>query len=463
MSHADEVITDVNTRRLSARAEGERFSLAWDYPGTTLLEVRVLRSEKRVAESADDGVAEDQQVVYQDVTGSFRDTGLRPDRAYYYTVFARETGGEWVRWNDYSLPCEAKLGLRRYMGILTKAWRTRSSPFVFMVLFTTALTVATLGGARAAFASGDAAQSGSAADRMLAVVEADPDVAAVLAGKDAHSDVVSWGGTDERPAGYTFVFRWQAAGAADVDAVWSLLRTGDATPRAPYQTTAYRLRLTDVTAVRVDVLAADSRILQIMPVDGATQYGVDEQTWPPISWLPWLSARPWLPAPLFVVLALLLMARSYARSRAWNRRTPSMTRHDRQFIGRLAVLIFLLLGVIWACYEGWHAAVWPSLGTASTGAGELTSLPLLIIPPALFLVGLVLELSAGFRRGAWGLVTVLAGAASIFYLATTLTDTTTNLNLTAYILLAVLTLVAIPRAFTTGKMGWSRSDGLRFG
>ena len=32
-------------------------------------------------------------------------------------------------------------------------------------------------------------------------------------------------------------------------------------------------------------------------------------------------------------LAILLMVRAWLRSRAWNRRLPSMTRHDRQFIG----------------------------------------------------------------------------------------------------------------------------------
>jgi hypothetical protein len=39
-----------------------------------------------------------------------------------------------------------------------------------------------------------------------------------------------------------------------------------------------------------------------------------------------------------------------------------------------------------------------------------------------------------------------------------MTGTATNLNLTYYILLAVLTLLAGPRAFSAGRMGWSRDS-----
>ncbi len=38
------------------------------------------------------------------MTGSFRDTGLSLDQPYFYTVFARHPGGEWVRWEEYSVP-----------------------------------------------------------------------------------------------------------------------------------------------------------------------------------------------------------------------------------------------------------------------------------------------------------------------------------------------------------------------
>ena len=102
MSHADEVITDVNTRRVMARARDGCFTIAWDYPGSTLLEVRILRSLQGFAETPDDGPGAEQELVYRDVTGSFRDTC--PDAALpsFYTVFARHPGGEWVRWGEYS-------------------------------------------------------------------------------------------------------------------------------------------------------------------------------------------------------------------------------------------------------------------------------------------------------------------------------------------------------------------------
>ena len=99
------------------------------------------------------------------------------------------------------------------------------------------------------------------------------------------------------------------------------------------------------------------------------------------------------------------MVRAWLRSRAWNRRLPSMTRHDRQFIARVAVLLFLLAGFAWQFYEGWYRGDGPSLGSSS--AGSLASLPLLLIPPGLFVAGLILELSAAPRRGSWALLAVL--------------------------------------------------------
>ena len=75
---------------------------------------------------------------------------------------------------------------------------------------------------------------------------------------------------------------------------------------------------------------------------------------------------------------------------------------------------------------------------ASSSAGSLASLPLLLIPPGLFVAGLILELSSAPRRGSWGLLAVLSGAASAYFLAAAMTGATTNLNLTYYILLAVL-------------------------
>ena len=123
VSHADEVITDVNRRRVMARAHEDSFTIAWDYPGRTLLEVRILRSSEGLAASVDDGPEQGQELVYQDVTGSFRDTSLRPDQQYYYTVFARHPGGEWVRWEEYTLPSEPASGLNDWDRLLSKAHR----------------------------------------------------------------------------------------------------------------------------------------------------------------------------------------------------------------------------------------------------------------------------------------------------------------------------------------------------
>jgi hypothetical protein len=113
VSHADEVITDVNRRRVRARAHADIFTIAWDYPGRTLLEVRILRSNEHPAGTAEDGPDRGQEIVYQDVTGSFRDTGLRTDAAYFYTVFARQAGGEWVRWDEYEAGEQRGSGVRQ--------------------------------------------------------------------------------------------------------------------------------------------------------------------------------------------------------------------------------------------------------------------------------------------------------------------------------------------------------------
>ena len=91
MSHADEVITDVNRRRVLTRAHEDSFTIAWDYPGRTLLEVRILRSSEGPAASSDDGRDEGQELVYQDVTGSFRDTGLPAGRSRTSTPSSRGT------------------------------------------------------------------------------------------------------------------------------------------------------------------------------------------------------------------------------------------------------------------------------------------------------------------------------------------------------------------------------------
>ena len=457
MSHADEVITDVNTRRLFAHVEDGHFTLGWDYPGRTLLEVRILRSEQRFAATAD-ADAEGQQVVYQDVTGSFRDTGLRPDRPYFYTVFARHPGGEWVHWGEYSLPCEPTSGWREFGRLVKKGVGSRIMPSVVILLCLAAVAAAIAGSAAAAASA--AQTKGKQSAEAIAIAQADPRLAALLAGADwGSADVTPWGGTAQAPAGATVTVRWAAAKSRSMAGLWPLLTSmSNDHPVPPYATVEHRLRVDDLTALRVDVLLPERHVLQVLPVDGQTSFVLLEQTWPPFSWFPWFTARPWVLAPLFILVGALIVARAWRRSRAWNRRLPSMTRHDRQFIGRLSVILFLLAGMAWQIYEGIYAASLPAVDPTGFNAGDLAALPLLLFPPALYLAALALELTPAPHRVAWGLVAVVAGATTGYNLATAMTGTATNLNLTYYILLGVLTLLAIPRAFSAGRMGWSRDS-----
>jgi hypothetical protein len=318
------------------------------------------------------------------------------------------------------------------------------------------------GGGEPAAADNTAAQPDAAVAAAEAAAKADPSIAAVLEGKDATLDASSWDDAQGRPAGTTLLYRWAGADAGEVDDEWPLLRA-EGIPAAPYDASTYRIRATGVSALRVDVLTDGTRILQVLPMDGETRFTLEEQTWAPFSWFPWFTAAPWVFAPVILALAVLLMARAWRRSRAWNRRLPSMTRHDRQFIARVAVLLFLMAGFAWQFYEGWYAATGPSVGSSTTSAGSLATLPLLLIPPGLFVAGLILELSSAPRRGSWGLLAVLCGAASAYFLAAAMTGAATNLNLSYYVLLALLALISIPRAFSAGKMGWSRSAAPRYG
>lgn len=298
----------------------------------------------------------------------------------------------------------------------------------------------------------------------VAVVTADPSLSALIRGTNATvaaADV--WGGSVERPAGCTLEYQWSADRVTEINEVWPLLRSEDAVPEPPYTATTYRLRAEQVTGLRVDVLLDPGRVLQAMPTDGETDFVLREQTWAPLRWVPWFTAHAWVLAPLFVAGALVLMVRAWVNSRAWNRRTPSMTRHDRQFIGQLAVLLFLIVGLLWQAYEGWFAAAGPSIDRTALAPGSLVALPLLLIPPGLFLAALILELNPIPRRGSWGLIAALSCAASAYFLASAVIGVTTNLHIVYYVLLAILTLLAVPRAFSAGKMGWSRSMLPRYG
>ncbi len=73
---------------------------AWDYPGSTLLQVRILRSKRGYAAGPDDAQRPGlgHLVVYDGDSGSFRDTDVTPETAYHYTVFARAEGDPWTLW-----------------------------------------------------------------------------------------------------------------------------------------------------------------------------------------------------------------------------------------------------------------------------------------------------------------------------------------------------------------------------
>ena len=466
--HSTEHVTDVRTRRVSASTGDGCAALGWDYPGSTLLEVRVLRSDHGFAPAADGDAPEagagaasgaGQTVVYHDVSGSFRDSGLQNGRAYYYTVFARHPGREWVRWGEYEL--RPGMPALPVPGRFPAAWRRilrRVLPAAALLLCLAACAVAP-GSARA---TAGTAQQTLDAEAVTAAV-ADPTVATVLQGTTYETRVASWGGAAGAPAGATVTFTWPAADAHAAAGVWPLLKTDDSgSPAPPYAAVDHRVRITGLSALQVDVLLQDGRVLQILPRDGATKFKLREETWPPFSWFPWFTAKPWVLLPLFVVVGAIVIARAWRRSRAWNRRLPSMTRHDRQFIGRLAIIIFLLAGFAWQVYEAIYAATAPAVDPGGLNAGDLAALPLLLFPPAVFLAALAMELTPSAHRAAWGLLSFLAAAGSLDNLAAAVTGTTTNLNLSYYILLAVLCVLAAPRAFSAGRMGWSRNSMPRY-
>jgi hypothetical protein len=118
------VETDVSVYRLRVAALAEGVVVfGWDYPGATLLRVRIVRAaaaetaaavaadvEAAVAAAPDPAVAAAPepepspggawQVVYDGDTGSFRDRDVRTGDAWRYAVFARDGEGPWVLWRD---------------------------------------------------------------------------------------------------------------------------------------------------------------------------------------------------------------------------------------------------------------------------------------------------------------------------------------------------------------------------
>ena len=119
------VETDVSVfrLRLAPVADGS-VVFGWDYPGSTLLRVRILRAaavaaEALAADATEPDVARPRladaaavppgpepddrspwQLVYDGDTGSCRDREVEPGRAYRYAVFARNGTGPWLLWRD---------------------------------------------------------------------------------------------------------------------------------------------------------------------------------------------------------------------------------------------------------------------------------------------------------------------------------------------------------------------------
>ncbi len=479
--HSTEHLTDVHTRRLRASAGNGYVVFGWDYPGSTLLEVKILRSEG-TASAASTGVAAAGALqVYQGTTGSFRDGDVRNGYTYLYTVYARHPGElEWTRWGEYEQrPAERRRGERRRGAERENGWRgfsrilrrcggRKTAPALAAAFLCVAALTASAPRAAAATTSPKSAASSSsgaaakASEEAVQMAAADPRVAQVLSGlASPRVRVVRWPAS--QPVGATVYYSWSAAETRHVAVVWPLVKTAGRgqLPTPPYVTVERHLRIDDLTALRVDVLRG--RVIQVAPMDGDTQFQLLEETWPPFSWIPRFSERPWVLLPVFVVVGLVVVARAWRRSRAWNRKLPSMTRHDRQFIGRLVVILFLLASLAWQIWEAVNATSAPAIATAGINAGALAALPLLLIPPAIFVAAAALEFSPAPHRAAWALLAVLAGATSAYNLATAVTGTTTNLNLSYYILLGILCLLAAPRAFSAGRMGWSRNRLPRYG
>ena len=99
------VETSVHVYRLRLTPlAGGMVVFAWDYPGSTLLRVRILRASTEAGDGGapdpEPGSAGPWRVVYDADTGSFRDGGLAAGSAWRYAVFARDGDGPWTLWRD---------------------------------------------------------------------------------------------------------------------------------------------------------------------------------------------------------------------------------------------------------------------------------------------------------------------------------------------------------------------------
>ena len=102
------VETSVHVYRLRlAPLAGGAVVFAWDYPGSTLLRVRIVRTPAQSDRagpnpepSPEPGPDTPWRIVYDGDTGSFRDGGLPAAGAWRYAVFARDGDGPWTLWRD---------------------------------------------------------------------------------------------------------------------------------------------------------------------------------------------------------------------------------------------------------------------------------------------------------------------------------------------------------------------------
>ena len=482
-------MTDVAVKRLYVNAGDGCATFGWDYPGSTLLQVRILRSTRRPAGDADeiDAVAEGvgveieaggaaagrQVLVYQDVTGSFRDLGLENGRHYFYSVFAREERGAWHHWDDFEVTPGREAAASRddgapkegeRHGVLGRLFGRRADQAGRSALSLLALVVvlvATALAAAPALAADEQAtpeEEAKAQAKQLAL--ASPLVSA-HAPATAATTVVLWpAAAGEAHPGATVLLTWPESAAIAIDAELPVVRRGefDGLPARPYVVDEHHIVAEDVTGLRVVVALPQARVLEVFPFDEHADYTVREDTTPPFSWFPWFTSRPWVLLPVFGGVAVYLGIRAWLRSRAWRRRLPSMSRHDRQFVIRLLIALLMGIAIVLMAFSIWRAASYPVPDPDRLVAGDLAVWPLILFPPLLYAAALVLELTSDSHRIAWSLMALLAAASCVYLVLTMQASTTTNLTLLYYILLGCLTLVSLPRAFSPGRMGWSRLE-----
>lgn len=439
--HRLETTTDARVRRLRVAGGDGYVAFGWDYPGSTLLEVRILRSTQGFAEGPGPGAG--QSLVYDNVSGSFRDRALERDTRYFYTVFAREAGGVWVRWDEIRVRPRARRAtqLRRLSQWVAVA-------FVLTLSLGAAVAAAEEGEGK----PGEAAEPAAAEAAIDQAARADARVAAILSGVAAEAAVTTETGPLS-PLGPGVVYTWPASQAADATVEWPVLDRASAEAKPETR----RLRLDELTGVAVVVDAESGAVREIYPAEGATSYVVRQDTTTPWSQLPWLVDRPWLPLPLFMAGAVGLAIHAFVRSRAWRRRTPSMARHDRQALGRLLVIAAFILSIVVQVWAVISAAREELPYERAVDPGSLQVLPILFFPSALYLAALVLELLTAPHRGTWGLIAALAAGAYVYSVGIMMRVATDDVSLLLSFLLGALMLIGLPRAFGAGRMGWSRS------